>query len=166
MRTRRDLQSPDDYVDSVMDYARSEFKEVERRGAEFILRNDEEIVLSQRFPSSMEGRFVKLSFAFRGVRTTHGLAKLMDIATKESVTCDFSIAARGVANTDQLRRVCRSSAREFSETADGNFRAKLTLHGVSLEVDAYARTGNVSIRGTHNRFLGDIGKAIDSLLAG
>lgn len=157
---------PEEHFSVILSAARSEFVRVERRGSDFVLGNGEEITISQRFPPALEGGFVRLSLAFRGVQSVEGLAKVMDIATRESVTCEFSMAARGLKDFDRIRRVCQSSASSFSDTPDGNFHASTKLKGIPLEVDAFPSTGNLAVKGTYNRFVGDIKGAIRSLLTG
>jgi hypothetical protein len=157
---------PEEHFAFILSAARSEFPRFERRGSEFVLGNGEEIVISQRFPPALEGGFVKVSMAFRGVQTTEALAKVMDMATSESVTCEFSIAARGLVDFSVVRKVCQSSAPNFSDTRDGNFHANLRLKGVPLNVDAFPSTGNLAVKGTYNRFVGDIRGALRLLLTG
>ena len=107
-----------------------------------------------------------MSLAFRGVQTTESLARIMDVATRESVTCDFSIAARGLRDFTTIKKMCQTYARNFSSTSDGNFHASVKMKGVPFDVDAFPLTGNLAVRGTYNRFVGDIGGAIRLLLAG
>ena len=158
--------SPEEHFTFILSAARSGFARFERRGSDFILGNGEEIVVSQRFLPTLEGGFVKVSMAFRGVQSTEGLARVMDIATRESVTCEFSIAARGVEDFSVVRKVCQSLAPDFSYTPDGNFHASIRLKGVPLDVDAFPSTGNLAMKGTYNRFVGDIRGALRLLLTG
>jgi hypothetical protein len=166
VRPRGEGISPQEHFAFILSAARSEFARFERRGSDFILGNGEEIVVSQRFLPALEGGFVRVSMAFRGVQSTEGLAKVMDIATRESVTCEFSIAARGVEDFSAVRQVCQSSAPGFSYTPDGNFHASIRLRGVPLDVDAFPSTGNLAVKGTYNRFIGDIRGALRFLLTG
>jgi hypothetical protein len=158
--------SPEQHFAFILSAARSEFSRFERRGSEFVLRNGGEIVISQRFPPALEGGFIRVSMAFRGVETIEALAKVMHMATRESVTCEFSIAARGQLDFSIIRKVCQSSAANLSDTRDGNFHASIRLKGVPLDVDAFPSTGNLAVKGTYNRFVGDIRGALRFLLTG
>lgn len=166
LRPRGEGMSPEEHFAFILSAARSEFARLERRGSEFVLGNGEEIVISQRFSPALEGGFVRVSLAFRGVQTTEALAKVMDIATRESVICEFSIAARGLVDFNVIRKVCQSSAPNFTYTPDGNFHASIKLKGVPLDVDAFPSTGNLAVKGTYNRFVGDIRGALHFLLTG
>jgi len=166
LRPRGKAVSPEEYFTFILNSARSEFPHVERRGSEFVLGNGEQIVISQRFSPSQESGFVAVSLAFRGVQTTDSLAKIVDLATRESVTCEFSIAARGLEDFTAIRKSCQTIALDFSSTPDGNFHATVKLRGVQFDVNAFTSTGNLALKGTYNRFVGDIKRAIRLLLTG
>jgi len=131
-------------------------------GGEFAL--GDHIVISQLLPASAEDGFIKVPLAFRGVKTVDELLGILDLATKESVTCEFSIAVKGVRQFESMRERCRKLSPEFRETVEGNFRAEINLGSVSLEVDAFRSTGNLSLKGTYNRYVGDIRRLLSSLL--
>ena len=91
---------------------------------------------------------------------------VMESLTRESVICDFSIAARGVERFEGIADRCRRAASEFREMTGGNFQAKVSACGVSFEVEAFPSTGNISFRGTYNRYLGDVRGALGYILTG
>ena len=163
LRPRAKDQSQVDWLEIITEGSSPILGRAVRIGAEFAL--GDHIVISQLFPASAEDGFVKVPLSFRGVRTVEELLHILDLATKESVTCEFSIAAKRVRQFESMKERCRKLSSEFRETAEGNFRAKISLGNVSLEVDAFRSTGDLSLRGTYNKYVGDIRRALNSLLS-
>jgi len=135
------------------------------RGSEIVIGNQGQIVLAQRFPPTVKGGYLKISLGFRGAQSVDEVVSILRTSTAEVVTCEFSVSIRGSLDIEHVKRTCRSSGTGFSETAEGNFSAAVTLLGVHFTVNAYPVANSISIRGTYNRYLGDIGGAMESLLS-
>ena len=164
VRARRELHSPDDHFQVLMGLAQPKFGLASISARELVLGDKREIVVSRRFPCSYQDGYVKIPMMFRGVTTASELARLLEMATSESVVCDFSVAVREVGDMGRIEDICCKSRETYSVTPEGNFHAAVTLSGVRLEVYGYPRAGTLNIRGTYNKYLGDAAEAILSLL--